>query len=69
MHYQFVDPEREALHNEYFEISFPGDDAPARSLFFISNEENLEEVAAYIVGKYVGNEPEWTLIPHRKRHG
>lgn len=66
MDYQLVDPKEEAFHNEYFEISFPNQAHP--SLYFTSNAEILEDVAAEIVHRHADNTPGWKIIPHAKKH-
>ncbi|WP_420154025.1 hypothetical protein [Siphonobacter sp.] len=64
MDYKLVDPKEEAFHNEYFEISF--DEQRHKSLYFTSNAEILEDVAAEIVARHAENTPGWRVIPHPK---
>ncbi|MFT4030967.1 MAG: hypothetical protein QM669_00965 [Siphonobacter sp.] len=52
MEYQFVDPQEEGFHNEYFEIRLSEKGTELRSIYFTSNEDNLEEMAEEIVNKY-----------------
>lgn len=65
--YQLVEKHDIEQHNEYFEIRTTQTDSP-RSLFFISNEENLENVAAEIIKDEMPGTVHWTIIPHRKSH-
>lgn len=66
-HYQLVEKSAIEHHNEYYEVRTTqnGDEQP-RSLFFITNEENLEEVAANIAADHLSGAKHWTVIPHRK---
>lgn len=49
--------------NEYFEVRF-ADRRP--SLYFTTNEENLETTADAIVGEHATDAGEYHVIPHRK---
>lgn len=66
MNYQLVEEEAIEHKNEYFEVRINPNDARPKRVFFVSNEENLEAVAADIVEKYAPDAAHWTLIPHRK---
>lgn len=65
--YQLVEKHDVEHHNEYYEVRTTQTDDP-RSLFFTTNEENLEDVAAEIVTDKLSGAEHWTLIPHRKSH-
>lgn len=65
INYQLVAKHDIERHNEYFEIRTTQTTSP-KSLFFITNEENLEKVAATIVAEQLPDAKHWTLIPHRK---
>ena len=52
-------------HNEYYEVRTTHTDDP-RSLFFTTNEENLETTAADVVADNMPGAKSWTVIPHRK---
>lgn len=64
--YQLVEKEAISHHNEYFEVRSTNADDAVRILYFISNEENLETVAADIVAAEMPGVKHWTVIPHRK---
>jgi hypothetical protein len=66
MDYQLVEEEAIEHKNEYFEVRINPDDARPQRVFFVSNEENLEDVARDILQKYAPEAEHWTLIPHRK---
>jgi len=66
-HYQLVEKHDIEKHNEYFEIRTTQTDRP-KSLFFTTNDENLENVAADIIKNEMPGTPHWTIIPHRKSH-
>jgi hypothetical protein len=63
--YQLVERHEIEHHNEYYEVRTTSTDEP-RSLFFTTNEENLETVAADIVAAELPGAKSWTVIPHRK---
>jgi len=63
--YQLVEKHDIEHHNEYFEVRTTQTDNP-RSLFFITNEENLEDTAASIITDHLPDAKHWTVIPHRK---
>ena len=63
--YQLVEKHDIQHHNEYYELRTTQTDNP-RSLFFTTNEENLEDVAADIVKSELSGVEHYTLIPHRK---
>ncbi|AQG81752.1 hypothetical protein [Spirosoma montaniterrae] len=63
--YQLVEKHAIQHHNEYYELRTTQTEQP-HSLFFTTNEENLEEVAAAIAKEHAGNAENWTVIPHRK---
>jgi hypothetical protein len=67
MRYHLVQEHDIEHKNEYFEIRFQGDNA-RESLFFVSDEENLEDVAGQIVVQHAQSHKKWVLIPHRKKH-
>ncbi|UFH55298.1 hypothetical protein [Spirosoma sp. KNUC1025] len=64
--YQLVEKHAIEHHNEYYEVRTTQDNDQAQSLFFTTNEENLEEVAAAIVAEHLASAKHWTVIPHRK---
>lgn len=64
--YQLVEKHAIEHHNEYFELQLNPSDTHPRSLFFTSNDENLETVAAEIIREMAPGTAKWTLIPHRK---
>lgn len=63
--YQLVEKQDIQHHNEYYELRITQTDNP-RSLFFTTNEEDLEAVAADIVRSEWPGVAHYTLIPHRK---
>lgn len=63
--YQLVEKNDIQHHNEYYELRTTQTENP-RSLFFTTNEENLEEVAADIAGSELSGVEHYTVIPHRK---
>lgn len=65
--YQLVEKHDIEQHNEYYELRTTQTDQP-QSLFFATNEENLEDVAAQIVNDKLPGAAHWTIIPHRKNH-
>ncbi|GAB3731910.1 hypothetical protein [Spirosoma lituiforme] len=65
-HYQLVEKHSIEHHNEYYEVRTTQADEQTKSLFFSTNEENLEEVAAAIVADHLPGVKQWTVIPHRK---
>lgn len=65
-HYQLVEKHSIEHHNEYYEVRTTQADDQTKSLFFSTNEENLEEVAAAIVADHLPGVKQWTVIPHRK---
>ena len=66
-HYQLVDKSAIEHHNEYYEVrTTQTENEQPKSLFFITNEENLEDVAANIAAEHLTGATHWTIIPHRK---
>lgn len=65
-HYQLVEKHSIEHHNEYYEVRTTQADDQTKSLFFSTNEENLEEVAAAIIADHLPGVKQWTIIPHRK---
>lgn len=65
--YQLVEKHDIEHHNEYYEVRTTHTDHP-RSLFFTTNEENLEETAADLVRNELPGTEHYTIIPHRKSH-
>jgi hypothetical protein len=63
--YQFVEKHDIQHHNEYYELRTTQTD-DQKSLYFTTNEENLEEVAADIVKNELPGIQHYTVIPHRK---
>lgn len=63
--YQLVDKHNIEHHNLYYELRTTQTNEP-RSLFFTTNEENLEETAANIVADHLPGTDHWAIIPHRK---
>lgn len=65
--YQLVDRSTIEHHNEYYEVRTTqnGEDQP-QSLFFTTNEENLEDTAAAVAADHMPGVKHWTVIPHRK---
>ncbi|MFD2573744.1 hypothetical protein ACFSUS_24100 [Spirosoma soli] len=64
--YQLVEKHAIEHHNEYFEVRTTQNGDHPYSLFFTTNEENLEDVAADIIADHVPGAKHWTVIPHRK---
>lgn len=64
--YQLVEKHAIEHHNEYFELRLNPSAAHPHSIYFTSNEENLEIVAAEIINDMAPGTAHWTLIPHRK---
>ncbi|GAB3036117.1 hypothetical protein [Spirosoma pulveris] len=64
--YQLVEKQAIEHHNEYYEVRTTQDNDQTKSLFFTTNEENLEEVAAAIVAENMPGVKHWTVVPHRK---
>ncbi|MVM32310.1 hypothetical protein GO755_19845 [Spirosoma sp. HMF4905] len=64
--YKLVEKHTIEHHNEYYEVRVTQSDDQSKSLFFTTNEENLEEVAAAIVAEHLPGSKHWTVIPHRK---
>lgn len=64
--YKLVEKHTIEHHNEYYEVRATQNDDQSKSLFFTTNEENLEEVAATIVAEHLPGVKHWTVIPHRK---
>ena len=66
--YQLVEKDAIEHHNEYYEVRTTHNEEHPQSLFFTTNAENLEEVAARIVAEHLPGTDHWTVIPHRKEH-
>ncbi len=64
--YQLVEKHAIEHHTEYFELKLNPSDENPRSLFFTTNEENLETTAADIINDHATGTKKWTIIPHRK---
>ncbi|MBD2699958.1 hypothetical protein IC229_04885 [Spirosoma sp. BT702] len=64
--YKLVDKHAIEHHNEYYEVRATHNDDQTQSLFFTTNEENLEDVAADIAAEHLPGVKNWTVIPHRK---
>jgi hypothetical protein len=66
--YQLVEKHAIEHHNEYYEVRTiqTNEQDHTHSLFFTTNEENLEDVAADIVADHLPGVKQWTVIPHRK---
>lgn len=64
--YQLVEKHTIEHHNEYFEVRTTQSEKDPESLFFVTNEENLDDVAAAIVAERWPGARHWTIIPHRK---
>lgn len=64
--YQLVEKHAIEHHNEYYEVRTTETDRQPKSLFFSTNEENLDDVAAAIVADHLPGVNQWTVIPHRK---
>ena len=65
-HYQLVEKDAIKHHNEYYEVRTTQETDHPESLFFITNDENLEDVAAAIIADHLPKVKNWTIIPHRK---
>ena len=63
--YQLVEKHDIQHHNEYYELRTTQTD-DQKSLFFTTNEENLEAVAADIAQSELPGVEHYTVIPHRK---
>jgi len=63
--YKLVEKHAIEHHNEYYEVQITDGEHP-ESLFFTTNEENLEDVAADIIYEHKPGAKHWTVIPHRK---
>lgn len=63
--YTLVEKQHIEEHNEYYEVRTTHTDNP-KSLFFTTNEENLETTAADVVADNMPGVNNWTIIPHRK---
>lgn len=63
--YQLVEKHDIQHHNEYYELRTT-QTSHQQSLFFTTNEENLEEVAADIAAAELPGVAHYTVIPHRK---
>ncbi|MCY7351374.1 MAG: hypothetical protein LH606_12020 [Cytophagaceae bacterium] len=61
--YKLVEEAAIEHKNEYFEIRFTNG---KRSIYFTSNEENLETTAAAIVADHARDAQDYHLLPHRK---
>jgi hypothetical protein len=64
--YQLVEKHAIEHHNEYYEVRTTQDSDSPTSLFFTTNEENLEDVAASVAAEHLPGAKHWTVIPHRK---
>ncbi|GAB3980273.1 hypothetical protein GCM10028806_47460 [Spirosoma terrae] len=64
--YKLVEKHAIEHHNEYYEVRITQDDEHPESLFFTTNEENLEDVAADIIAEQKPGAKHWTVIPHHK---
>lgn len=64
--YQLVEKHAIEHHNEYYEVRTTETNDQPKSLFFSTNEENLEEVAAAVIADHLPGVKHWTVIPHRK---
>lgn len=64
--YQLVEKHAIEHHNEYYEVRTTHEGNQTHSVFFTTNEENLEDVAADIVSSHMPGVTNWTVIPHRK---
>ena len=64
--YQLLEKHAIEHHNEYYEVRTTETNDQPKSLFFSTNEENLEEVAAAVVADHLPGTKHWTVIPHRK---
>ncbi|MBC7572390.1 MAG: hypothetical protein H7319_22060 [Spirosoma sp.] len=63
--YTLVEKHEIEEHNEYYEIRTTHTNNP-KSLFFTTNEENLETTAVHVVADNMPDVKDWTIIPHRK---
>jgi hypothetical protein len=64
--YKLVDKHAVEHHNEYYEVRTNQEGDHPQSLFFTTNAENLEDVAAEIVADHLPGVKQWTVIPHAK---
>ncbi|GAB3987828.1 hypothetical protein GCM10028807_09230 [Spirosoma daeguense] len=64
--YKLVDKHAIEHHNEYYEVRSTQEGDQPHSLFFTTNEENLEDVATTIVAEHLPHVKHWTVIPHQK---
>lgn len=64
--YKLVRKHEVEHHNRYYELRMNNNAEHPYSLFFITDEENLEEIAAEIRQNEAPNNDDWTIIPHRK---
>jgi hypothetical protein len=63
--YKLVEKHHIEHRNEYYELQIGPQTEQPHSLFFTTNEENLERVAAEIVAEKAPGQ-HWVLTPHRK---
>jgi hypothetical protein len=63
--YQLVEKHAIENRNEYYELRIGPEAEHPQSLFFTTNEENLEKVAAEIIQEKAPGQ-HWTIVPHRK---
>ena len=63
--YQLVEKHDIQHHNEYYELRTTQTD-DQKSVFFTTNEENLEDVAADIAQNELSGVTHYTIVPHRK---
>jgi hypothetical protein len=52
--------------NEYYEVRIDENTPHRRSIFFTTNEENLEACAAEIVATEAQGAQHWHVVPHLK---
>ncbi len=64
--YQLVEKHTIEHHNEYYEVRSTQNDDQPKSLFFTTNDENLEDVATAVVADHMPGVKHWTVVPHRK---
>lgn len=65
--YAIVSEDKIEHKNEYFEIRFTGAAQPhRRSIFFTTNEENLEVVARQVLADQGIVAEHWLVVPHAK---
>lgn len=64
--YHLVDKNAIEHHNEYYEVRTTQEGDQPKSLFFTTNEENLETVAGAVIADHMPGVKHWTVIPHRK---